>query len=88
MNYRVEWEQDAVDALERLDVTIVHRILLRISWLSTNLDNIKPQALAENLKSYFKLRVRDYRVIYSIVRENRLLVIEDVGHRRDIYKSS
>ncbi len=88
MNYRVEWEQDAVDALERLDVTIVHRILLRISWLSTNLDNIKPQALAENLKGYFKLRVGDYRVIYGIVRENRLLVIEDVGHRRDIYKSS
>ncbi len=61
MSYRIEWEQDAVD--------------LRISWLSTNQDNIKPQALAGKLRGYFKIRVGDYRVIYSIVRENRLLVI-------------
>jgi len=86
MSYQVEWEQDAVDALERLDAPVVQRILLRISRLSMNLDNIKPQALARNLKGYFKLRVGDYRVIYAVNREDRVLVIEDVGHRRDIYK--
>lgn len=86
MSYRVEWEQDAADALERLDAPIIQRILLRISWLSTNLDNIKPQSLARNLRGYFKLRVGDYRVIYTVDREDRVLVIEDVGHRRDIYK--
>ena len=86
MNYRIEWEQDAVDALEKLDEAVVQRILLRISWLPTNLDNVKPQVLTASLSSYFKLRVGDYRVIYSIVRENRLLVIEDVGHRRNIYE--
>ncbi len=86
MSYRVEWEQDAADALERLDASIIQRILLRISWLSTNLDNIKPQSLARNLRGYFKLRVGDYRVIYTVDREDRVLVIEDVGHRRDIYK--
>ena len=88
MSYRIEWEQDAADALDGLDADVVQRILLRISWLSTNLDNIRPQALAGNLRGYFKLRVGDYRVIYTMDRENRLLVIEDVGHRRDIYKSS
>ena len=88
MSYRIEWEQDAADALDRLDAGVVQRILVRISWLATNLDNIRPQALVGNLKGYFKLRVGDYRVIYTMNREDRLLVIEDVGHRRDIYKSS
>lgn len=86
MSYRIEWEQDASGALDRLEATVVHRILLRISWLAANLDNIRPQALTGNLKGYFKLRVGDYRVIYSMNRRNRLLVIEYVGHRRDIYK--
>jgi mRNA interferase RelE/StbE len=86
MSYRIEWEQDAADALDRLGADIVQRILLRISWLAANLDNIKPQALARNLRDYFKLRVGDYRVIYTINRQDKLLVIEDVGHRRDIYK--
>ncbi len=87
MSYRIEWEQDAADALDRLDADVVQRILLRISWLSINLDNTRPQALVGDLKGYFKLRVGDYRVIYTMNREERLLVIEDVGHRRDIYKS-
>ena len=88
MSYRVEWEHDAAVALDKLAPDIVQRIILRISWLSMNLDNIKPQALAGNLKGYFKLRVGDYRAIYTMNREGRLLVIEDVGHRRDIYKLS
>lgn len=57
MSYRIEWEQDALDALEGLDTTIVQRILLRITWLSVNLDNMKLQALTGKLKGYFKLRV-------------------------------
>ena len=87
MSYRVEWEPDASDALDRLDATIVQRILLRITWLSMNFDNIKPQPLARNLEGYFKVRVGHYRVIYTADMQSRVLVIEDVGHRRDIYKT-
>ena len=88
MTYRVEWEQDAADALDRLSPEVIGRILLRISWLSMNLDHIKPQALAGKLKGYFKLRVGDFRVIYTMRRDEGLLIVEDVGHRRDIYKTS
>ena len=87
MSYHIEWEQDASDALDKLAPNIIQRILLRITWLSMNFDNVRPQALARSLKGYFKLRVGDYRVIYTVNREDRLLVIEDVGHRRDIYKT-
>jgi mRNA interferase RelE/StbE len=87
MNYHIEWEQDAVEALDRLDTSIVQRLIVRIYWLSKNIDDINPQALIKNLKGYFKLRVGDYRVIYSIMREEKLIIIEDIGHRRDIYKT-
>ena len=86
MSYRIEWEPDASDALDRLDASVVQRILLRITWLAANLDNVKPQALSASLRGYFKLRVGDYRVLYTMNREDRVLVIEYVGHRRDIYK--
>ena len=86
MSYSIEWEPDASDALDRLDASVVQRILLRITWLAANLDNVKPQALSASLRGYFKLRVGDYRVLYTMNREDRVLVIEYVGHRRDIYK--
>ena len=86
MSYRVTWEQDAADALDKLDVTVIQRILIRINWLAQNLDNIKPQALAGTLKGYFKLRAGNYRIIYAINRGEKEIVIEYIGHRREIYK--
>lgn len=86
MSYRVTWERNATDSLDTLDVNVIQRIIVRINWLATNLDNIKPHALTGTLKGYFKLRVGHYRVIYSINRREKELVIEYVGHRRDIYK--
>lgn len=86
MSYRVEWEQDASEALDRLDAKVVDQILLRVDWLSTNLDNIKPQALEGPLRGYFKLRAGDYRIIYAVNRADQLLTIHDVGHRKNVYK--
>jgi len=86
MSYRVTWEQDAAEALDKLNANIIQRILVRITWLVKNLDNIKPQALTGILKGYFKLRVGHYRVIYTVNHREKEIVIEYVGHRRDIYK--
>ncbi len=86
MNYRVTWEQDTADAMDNFNAATVRRILVRINWLAKNLDNIKLQALSGTLKGYFKLRVGNYRVIYTLNREEREIVIEYLGHRSNIYK--
>jgi len=86
MNYRIEWEQEARQSLLNLDPTIVHRIVDRVSWLSLNFDNIRPKRLTARLRGYYRIRVGDYRIIYSIIRKDRILVVNYVGHRKDIYK--
>jgi mRNA interferase RelE/StbE len=88
MSFHVTWEQDAADALDKLDPTIISRIIVRISWLMNNFDNIKPQALTGTLKGYFKLRSGHYRIIYTVNHRENEIVIEYIGHRRDIYKLS
>jgi len=42
--------------------------------------------LSENWAGFYKLRVGDYRVIYSLDETISVLWIEKVGHRRDIYE--
>lgn len=86
MSYQVVWEQDAVDALGKLDANIIPRILFRINWLALHIDSIKLKALTGTLKGYFKLRIGHYRVVYSINRKEKEIIIEYLGHRRDIYK--
>ena len=87
MSFRVTWEQDASDALDKLDATVNQRIVFRVNWLSKNLGTVKPQALSATLKGYYKFRIGSYRVIYSINHEDKELVIRYLGHRREIYQS-
>ncbi|WP_193914548.1 type II toxin-antitoxin system RelE family toxin [Desmonostoc muscorum] len=54
-------------------------------WLSENFDNLTPQALSADLSGLFKLRVGNYRVIYSFDTEALLITLHKIGHRRDIY---
>lgn len=85
MTLNVEFTSQAVTDLERLDQVIAQRILDKIKWLTENFDNITPQPLTGDLKGFFKLRVGDYRVIYSINSSAAIITIHLIGHRREIY---
>jgi len=69
--------------LQNLDKPIAKRILNKISWLSQHFDNITPEALSGELVGTYKLRVGDWRIVYTI--ELDLIVIQAVGHRKEIY---
>ena len=85
MTYSVEFTPEATVELEALSPTIQERIWRKVHWLSDNFENVSPQALSANLSSLFKLRVGDYRVIYSFATQEQRLTIHKVGHRRYIY---
>lgn len=85
MSYSIEFMTAAVADLEALTSVIQERILRKIRWLSDNFDVVTPQALSTELSGFFKLRVGDYRVIYSFDIEAQRIIIHKLGHRRDIY---
>ncbi len=85
MAYRIEFKAKAIEDLESFTSAVQERILRKIRWLCDNFDEINPQALSANLNGLFKLRIGDYRVIYSFNHETELITIHKVGHRRDIY---
>ena len=80
----IEWTQDAIRDIEKLDPPVGQRILRKISWLSNNFQAITPEPLSGEFKGMYKFRIGDWRVLYTI--EEQTLVIQFVGHRRQIYK--
>jgi len=80
----VEWTKAAANDLEKLDKNIATRIVKKITWLGKNFDTITPETLEGKFKGTYKYRVGDYRIIYTI--ERRTIVIQFIGHRREIYK--
>lgn len=82
--HKVEWTEDALEDLEKLDKPVIKRILNKLTWFSNNFEHITPESLSGELASTYKIRIGDWRVIYTL--EENLIVIQAVGHRRDIYK--
>jgi mRNA interferase RelE/StbE len=86
--YQVELLPPAIDDLRRLDKSIAQRVVNRLRWLAENFELIKPEAQVGPLLGLSKLRVGDYRVVYEADRENRLITVHLIGHRREIYRQS
>lgn len=85
MSYLIEYELEAITDLEKLTQAIRERVVKKIIWLAENFDNINPQSLTADLSGLFKLRVGDYRVIYEFNREEEIIFIDRIKHRREVY---
>jgi mRNA interferase RelE/StbE len=84
--YRIRILDAATRDLARLDRPIGRRVAERIRWLAENLDNVRPEPLTADLVGFYKLCVGDYRVVYEILRNEQVIVIHQIDHRRRIYR--
>ena len=86
--YFVEFSRDAEKDISKIDKAIAQRILSKVKWLSENFDYITPQTLKGQFQKFYKSRVGDYRILYTVHQENKKLVVHLIGHRREIYKQN
>jgi mRNA interferase RelE/StbE len=76
----------AFDDIAKLDKSVAQQIVAKLDWLSENIDSITPTPLKGRWDRLSKLRSGDYRVIYEINYEAKVITVHKVGHRRDIYQ--
>lgn len=80
--YRIEYAASAVDDLCSLPKREAEQILRKVQRLEAGLQgNIKR---LQNADVAFRLRMGDYRVLFDVVGDK--IVIQNVGHRKDIYE--
>jgi mRNA interferase RelE/StbE len=82
--YRIELRPAAVRALRKLDPTIRHRVQGAIALLGQ--DPRPPGARKLRGRDGLRVRVGDYRIIYTIHDDVLTVVILTLGHRRDVYE--
>jgi mRNA interferase RelE/StbE len=85
-DYSVDFLPESISDLKKLDKMIAQRILDKIKWLCENFHDITPLKLNSDLKGLYKLRIGDWRVIYSVDQKSKLITIHMVGHRSEVYK--
>ena len=85
MVYQLRLTNEALEDLSRLTKTNAQRVADRLKWLHSNLDGITLQPLKGSLKGCYKLRIGDYRAIYSIDRSSATVTVNAVAHRSEAY---
>lgn len=83
MTYRIELRPAAVRALKKLDPPVRRRIQGAIALLAE--DPRPPAARALRGRPGLRVRVGDYRIVYTVADDVLLIVVVTVGHRRDVY---
>jgi len=84
-DYQVILQPSSQKQLKSLSVEITSRILAAIRALATT--PRPPGCLKlKGKENQWRIRVSDYRVIYSIDDENYTLYILTVDHRRSVYE--
>jgi len=83
--YRVLLERAAEKALRRLSADIHDRVIKAIQGLASNPRPPGSRKLTGS-EDDWRIRVGDYRVLYEIADEIRIVRVNRVGHRREIYR--
>ena len=82
--YRITFARSARHELEVLDPSVIRRVLPKIESLSTHPRPHGSRKLTGE-KNLWRIRIGDYRVIYSILDKERRIDITAVRHRREAY---
>ncbi len=84
MKYEVIIEKQVIKFIEKLQDNIYKRIKAAILSLE---ENPRPPGVEKlTNKDAYRIRVGDYRIIYTIKDKILLVTVIDAGHRREIYK--
>ncbi len=83
--YRVEIDGRAQRELNRLQGSLLERLLQAIAGLQTDPRPAGCMPLAGPAGAY-RLRVGDYRILYDVADRERLVTVWRVRHRRDAYR--
>ena len=83
-HFKIELKASARKSLGKLENQDQLRVYAAIELLSNN--PWPPLAVQIQGSPYFRVRVGDYRILYSIDSGRLIILIIDIGHRREIYR--
>lgn len=85
MKYSIIYKRSASEELLQLPANIAHKVKAAINSLS---ENPRPQG-CKKLKgsvNEYRLRIGNYRVIYTITDTILIITVIKIAHRKDVYR--
>ncbi len=86
MTYQINLSKSSEKSLEKLEKNIRERIIDFLYVKARTNPHLYKEPLYGNKKGLWKFRVGDYRIICEIFNERLVILVIEIGHRREVYK--
>lgn len=82
--YKIEFKPKAEKELRKLPAAVIGKISAEIDQLA---ENPYPPGCKKLIGSEhaYRIRVGDYRVVYTVLNNRLIVQIIKIGHRKDVY---
>ena len=85
MPFRIEWKKSTRKDLRKLPAITGERIVQAVEGLAANPFPHGVEKLSGSQYAY-RIRLGDYRIVYEVVMDLKLIEIQRVRHRKDVYR--
>ena len=82
--YRLAFRPAILQDLASLSPPMAQRLLDKTKWIASNIDNLRHEPIASDLQDLFKYAVEDWRIFYSIDRDNHLVDIHHITRQKEL----
>jgi mRNA interferase RelE/StbE len=83
--YAIDTKPSARGELENLSDNLIARLVPKIEGLAANPRPTGCRKL-RGYKDFWRIRVGDYRVVYIIDDDRKMVSVTRIAHRRDVYE--
>lgn len=82
--YRLAYRPAILQDLASLEPSMAQRLLDKTKWIASNVDNLRHEPIAPELPGLSKYAVENWRIFYSIDRDNHLVDIHHIVRQKDL----
>ena len=83
--FKIQWRNSTKKDLRSLPRQEVARVVSAVGELAANPLPHGSQKLSGSERTY-RIRVGDYRVVYEVFAESRIIEVQRIRHRKDVYR--
>lgn len=89
MNWTIKFSSVAEKHFSKFDSDLKKRIKNKLSemvLLENPLEHVGVKPLTGELKGFFRFRIGDYRLIFSLIKKEKIIAIVNISSRGGAYK--
>ncbi len=84
--YRITYLPAVLNDLHATELPMAQRLLDKTKWLASNAINLRHNPMHPDLPGLIQYAVADWRILYSIDREDHVVAIHRICPRRELYR--